>query len=113
MAHLLGSQKMALDFLFSDGIRYITAPLFNSGQDQYGVIFNLSVIDNMFMKPIFAIAILAMATLSSCVVRVDPPLDPVTMNPSCKFCPQNYYAGHPSSCSACGSVATRTSVHTK
>lgn len=65
------------------------------------MIFKPSVIDDMKKKPIFAVALLAMAVLSSCV-RENPPLDPTTMRPSCKFCPQNYYAGHPSSCATCG-----------
>ncbi|MDP4624565.1 MAG: hypothetical protein NWT08_05430 [Akkermansiaceae bacterium] len=66
----------------------------------------------MSIKPIFAMALLAMAVLPSCVKEV-PPLDPVTMRPSCKFCPENYYAGHPNACSACGRVVTETTVTTK
>ncbi|GEM_PF-1928755 len=53
------------------------------------------------MKIIFATVILCVAGMSaSC--RVNPPLDPVTMNPSCKFCPQNYYPGYVSDCRSCG-----------
>lgn len=113
MAHTLGSKKMASASLFITKLAGAWTSSFNSGQHLRNVIFNFSVIDIMNMKPIFAIALLAMAVLPSCVVRENPPLDPTTMRPSCKFCPQNYYAGHPSACSACGRVVTKTTVTTK
>lgn len=113
MAHTLGSKKMAWVSLFVMNSPRIPTLPFNSGQDLSDVIFNLSVIDNMITKPIFAIALLAMAVLPSCLVRQNPPLDPVTMRPSCKFCPKNYYAGHPSACSTCGRVVTKTTVTSK
>ena len=53
------------------------------------------------MKSIFALLMLAVMGMSvSC--RVNPPLDPSTMRPSCKCCPQNFYHGYTSSCNECG-----------
>jgi hypothetical protein len=53
------------------------------------------------MKIIFALLALAVMGMSvSC--RVNPPLDPATMRPSCKCCPQNFYHGYASSCNKCG-----------
>lgn len=56
----------------------------------------------MKMKAIFAMLLLGAAGASvSC--KVNAPLDPATMKPSCKCCPQNYYHGYASTCSRCGS----------
>jgi len=53
------------------------------------------------MKLILAAAMLVVAGFStSC--RVDAPLDPETMRPSCERCPQNYYHGYSSTCKLCG-----------
>ena len=55
------------------------------------------------MKAIFAMVMLAVAGMSvSC--RVHAPLDPVTMKPSCKCCPQNYLPGHVTTCRQCDDV---------
>ncbi len=53
------------------------------------------------MKAIFAMAMLAVTGMSvSC--RVNAPLDPVTMKPSCRCCPQNVLIGYPTTCTECG-----------
>lgn len=53
------------------------------------------------MKAIFAMVLLCVAGMSaSC--RVNAPLDPHTMLPSCKCCPQNYFHGYDTTCHECG-----------
>lgn len=55
----------------------------------------------MRMKAIYLMMLLGMgAATVSC--RVNAPLDPATMKPSCKCCPQNYGVNYPSSCHDCG-----------
>jgi hypothetical protein len=56
----------------------------------------------MPMKAIYLMMMLGLAG-ASVSYRVEAPLDPATMRPSCKCCPQNFRDGHPSSCQGCGS----------
>lgn len=68
------------------------------------------VIDGMSTRMVFAMTLLAMAVLPSCVIRDGSPLDSSTMRPFCKLCPQNYYVGYPSTCSSCGRSVMNTRV---
>jgi hypothetical protein len=55
----------------------------------------------MRMKTICLLFLLGLAGASvSC--RVNVPVDPATMKPSCKFCPQYLKAQPPSFCKHCG-----------
>jgi len=54
----------------------------------------------MRMKTICLLVLFGFVGVSvSC--RVNVPVDPATMKPSCKFCPQYLKAGYPSSCKHC------------
>jgi hypothetical protein len=60
------------------------------------------------MKAIYLMMLLGLAGASvSC--RVNAPLDPHTMKPSCKCCPQNFGVNHPSSCHGGGGGVIVTS----
>jgi hypothetical protein len=55
----------------------------------------------MATKLILATVMLVVAGFwNSC--RVNAPLDPVTMKPSCERCPKNYYHGYSFTCKLCG-----------
>lgn len=55
------------------------------------------------MKAILAMVMVAVAGMSvSC--RVNAPLNPITMKPSCKCCPENYHVGYVTTCRECDTV---------
>lgn len=59
------------------------------------------------MRLILAMVMLSVAGISvSC--RVNAPLDPLTMKPSCKCCPENFHVGYHTTCRTCDEVVIVT-----
>ncbi len=63
----------------------------------------------MAVRSIILITMLGVVAFStSC--KVEAPLDPLTMKPSCDRCPQNYYHGYTYSCKVCASGGTSREI---